>query len=116
MSVELPPKPSRRSKALAAMACALAVLGLVFPAPGFLELYRIPAGTACRPMGQVASIFLAGLGTPLLVLPFAIMAISEHVASRVMGLLAMTISVLPLPLYSFLFRWIMDTHALVPQP
>ena len=116
MSVELPPKPSRRSKAFAAMACALAVLGLVFPAPSFLELYSIPAGTACRPMGQVAGIFLAGLGTPLLVLPFAMVAISEHGASRVMGLLAMAISALPLPIYFFLFRWIMDAHGLIPLP
>lgn len=116
MSVELPPKPSGASKVFATVACAFAVIGLVLPIPCFVELFSIPAGTACRPMGCAISIFFAGLGTPFLVLPFAIVAISERGSSRMVGLLAMALSVLPFPIYFFLFDWIMDAHALVPKP
>ena len=116
MSVELPPTPSKASKVFAAVACAMAVIGLLLPIPCFWELYSIPAGTACRPMGCAARIFFAGLGTPFLVLPFAIVAIAERGSSRIAGLVALALSVLPFPLYYFLFDWIMDAHALIAKP
>ena len=116
MSVQERPKPSTASRVFSALACALAVLGLVWPIPAFWELYNLPAGTACRPMGETASIFLVGLGTPLLVLPFAIVAISERGSSRMLGLLAIALSVLPFPVYFLLLRWIIEAHALSLKP
>lgn len=94
----------------------MAVAGLVLPIPGFWDLYSIPVGTECRPMGQAFSIFLFGLGTPAVVLPFAIVAMTERGTSRKLGLVAVALSVLPLPIFYFLFDWIMDAHALIPLP
>ncbi len=113
---ELPPKPSKASKVFALVACVLALFGLVLPIPGFWELYNIPAGTACRPMLQAASILFVGLGTPAIVLPFAIVAACERGSSRMVGLLAIALSILPFPVYFFLFHWIMDAHALTAKP
>ena len=116
MTANEPPKPSTASKVFGIVACALAVAGLVLPLPGFWELYNIPVGTECRPMGQAFSIFLFGLGTPSVVLPFAIVAMAERGTSRKLGLVAVALSLLPLPIFNFLFGWIMNAHALIPLP
>ena len=110
------PNPSRASRVFATVACGFAVVGLIAPIPCFWDLYHAPVGTAVRPMGCVAGIFFAGLGTPFIVLPFAIVAIVERGSSRIAGLLALALSALPLPLYYFLLDWIMDAHSLTPKP
>lgn len=111
MSIEARARPVA-SRVFPVLACALAVLGLAWPIPAFWELYNLPTGSPCRPMGQTASVFLAGLGTPLLVLPFAITAISQRGSSRMVGLLAIAFSALPFPIYFLLLRWILEAHAL----
>lgn len=116
MTVHEPPMPSPASKSFGTVACALAVAGLVLPLPGFWDLYNLPVGTECRPMGQAFSIFLFGLGTPSVVLPFAIIAMAQRGTSRKLGLVAVALSLLPLPTLYFLLGWIMEAHALIPLP
>ena len=45
------PQPRDRAFRLAVTACALVAVGILFSIPSFVELYRIPAGTAPRPGG-----------------------------------------------------------------
>ena len=99
-------------------ACALAAFGLLFPLPSFVELYNEPAGSSVRPMGQAALIFLAGIGTPIVVviLLLATDTIFKPGASRWLSVLAIVLAAIPFPAYVLLFRWIVDSHRLVLKP
>lgn len=110
-------KPTQGTRyGVAITACVLAVIGTAWPLPWFVELYQVPAGTAVRPMGAAGSVFLCGLGTPLLVMPLALLALSRGGASRWLGMLAALLSLFPLPVYWLLMRWIVSAHGLELKP
>ena len=96
-------------------ACVIALLGLIIPTPSFVELYHIPAGTATRPMGPAAAALACG-GVPFVVAPLAILAFQSRGRSRWLGVFAAVTSLLPFPVYFFLFKWIVDTHNLTLKP
>lgn len=100
----------------AIVACALACVGILLPLPSFIGLYNVAPGSSIRPMGEAALIFLAGIGTPVVVLPFAICALFTRGPSRRLGLLAIALSAIPLPAYVILFRWIVALHLLELKP
>jgi hypothetical protein len=97
-------------------ALAIAISGLLLPIPSFVELYQIPAETACRPMGQAAAFFICGVGTPLLVFPLGLLGWPGRPTLRRYGIAAMILSLIPFPLYFVLFRWIVDFHHLILEP
>ena len=100
----------------AVVALVFAIGGILLPIPSFIELYRIPVETACRPMGQVTAMILAGFGTPLAAIVLGILSWSGGRTIRLYGIAAMLLSLVPLPLYYFLFRWIVDSHHLLLEP
>jgi hypothetical protein len=98
------------------VALVFAVGGILFPIPSFVELYHKPADTGCRPMGQVAAMILSGIGTPLVVIALSILGWYGRRMLRLYGVAAMILSLVPLPLYYFLFQWIVDCHRLILEP
>lgn len=105
------PSTTHEAARSATLACVVAAIGLLYPIPGFVGLYNLAPGTACRPMG-LAFAFLVGLVTPLVVLPLGTAATRQRGACRVFGTLAISLSLLPLPVCFVLFRWIVHIHAL----
>jgi hypothetical protein len=97
-------------------ACVVAAIGMLLPLPSFFELYHDAPGSSVRPIGPAVMMFLAGVGTPVIVWPLGICAAWKSGASRFLGLLAIALSVIPLPAYFFAFRWIVETHMLDLKP
>jgi hypothetical protein len=97
----------------AVAAWIVVVLGLALPIPSFIELYQIPIGTMCRPMGQAAMMLLSGFGTPLLAICLGSFCWKGSRSARLGGIAAAILSLIPLPLYYFLFQWIVDSHHLL---
>ena len=98
---------------LAIVAMAIAVIGICYPIPAYLELYNIRPGTACRPMGVAMAAFLSGIGSPVLTLIFASLASFRGRTSRCIAGVAAIFSLVPLPLYWWLFHWIVSAHSLI---
>jgi len=98
---------------LAIASLLIAVVGILLPIPAYLELYNTPVGTTCRPMGAAVAVFLGGVGAPLLAILFALLAFSGGRISRRLGIVAGILSLTPLPLYWWLFRWIVSAHSLI---
>ena len=68
-------------------------------------------------MGPAAAVFLAGIGTPVIVMTLVLLAsIGGGQISRRLSAGAAILSLVPLPLYWFLFRWIVDAHHLILKP
>jgi len=105
-----------RSMDLSVVALVFALVGILYPLPGFFELYHVAPGSSVRPMGLATAFFLAGLGTPLIVVPLGISAIYRPGKSRMIGWIALLLSAVPLPLHSFLFHWIVHNHGLHLKP
>jgi hypothetical protein len=110
--------PTSHSNQLGFVVVALvfAVGGILLPIPSFVDLYRFPAETACRPMAQAAAFFLCGVGTPLLVFPLGLLGWSGRRKLRLYGIAAILLSLLPFPLYYFLLQWIVESHHLIIEP
>jgi hypothetical protein len=98
------------------VALVFAIGGILLPIPSFVELYQIPVDTACRPMGQAAAFLICGIGTPLVVITLGILGWTGRRSVRFYGIAAMLLSLVPFPLYYFLFRWIVDCHHLIMEP
>jgi len=109
------PITAREARSSATTACVVAIVGFLCPIPEAIALYKTPTGTDCRPMG-VAVVFLVGLVTPLVVRPFVLEAFRQRGVCRVLGAVAIFLSVLPLPVYLFLFHWIITAHSLRTMP
>jgi hypothetical protein len=101
---------------LAVISLLMAVGSVLFPLPGFIDLYGVPAGTACRPMGQAMSLFVMGIGGPFVALVLAAAAFSRGRVSRRIAIVAGVLSLVPFPLQWFLFRWIVESHNLILEP
>lgn len=93
-----------------------AAMGYLAPVPGLMELYFVPAGSAVRPMGLAAAIFMSGVLTPLFVAPLAVFACRNGGLSRSFAALAALGAFVPLPVYMFLFQWIVRAHSLTLKP
>jgi hypothetical protein len=101
----------------AAAAMVVSVAGTLVPIPSCLELYNVPAGSACRPMGTAAICLVAGIGTPACALTLALLAsLCGARISRRLSVGAVVLSFIPLPVYWLLFRWIVAAHHLVLKP
>lgn len=100
----------------AVAALLIAIGGILLPIPGYVELYRMPIGSACRPMGQAVAFFFCGFGSPLIVIILGVLAWSRRRTSRFCCVAAVLLSLVPLPLYRFLLRWIIDSHHLTMEP
>lgn len=111
------PIPTRSdSFGVGVVALVLAVGSVAFPIPAFVDLYSVPPGTACRPMGAAMVLFLGGLGIPLVAIVFGLLSLAYGRISRILGITAILLSCVPLPLYYFLFRWIIHSHHLILEP
>jgi hypothetical protein len=97
---------------MAIVSLVIAVGSLLFPLPGIIELYNIPPGTACRPMGIVAFLFLASILGPLFTLVLAVPACFRGRISRRLAIIAGILSFVPFPLYRSVFHWIVVAHNL----
>ena len=108
--------PAVRSNWFSFVAIAAAIGGILFPISSFVELYQMPVDTACRPMGQAATILLCGFGTPLIVIILGLLGWTKGRIERICCIAALLLSFIPLPLYYFLLRWIVDSHHLIMEP
>jgi hypothetical protein len=100
--------------AITAVVAALA--GICCPIPLFVDFYNVPAGTMCRPMGLAMAIFSSGIACPILTLIPASLALFCGRLSRYVAVVAIITSLMPIPLYFWLFHWIVNAHHLVLEP
>jgi hypothetical protein len=106
-----------RGLGLAVTSLLLALGSILYPVPGFVELYGVPPGTAGRWMGLTLVLFEAGIGAPLLVIVLALLAfIAGGRISRRVCVVAGLLAFVPLPFYWWLFHWIANTHHLILEP
>jgi hypothetical protein len=109
----LPNAPIRKQSPVLAMAAlVIAIFAVLHPIPSFIELYHIPADTACRPMGATWALFFDGMLLPVVAIILAVAAFFCGKASRRLAGVAVFLSLVPLPVYLLLLQWIIKAHHL----
>jgi hypothetical protein len=114
----IPSNPPAREPgfSLAVISLLMALGSILFPFPGLIELYDVPVGTECRPMGQAMTLFVAGVGGPVVALVLAAAAFSRGRISRRIAVVAGILSLVPFPLQWFTLHWIVQSHNLILEP
>jgi hypothetical protein len=107
---------TRHSFHLGLVALVIAVGSIALPISGYVDLYNVPPGTACRPMSQVVNWFVCGVGGPLAAIVFGLLSFVDGRVSRILGVTAILLSFIPFPLYYLLFHWIVNSHHLIMEP
>jgi hypothetical protein len=97
---------------LVTMAMIVAVVGIMAPMAAFWDLYNLPSGTQCRPIGAAVAFLTSGVITPLFALFLVRIARPTTPFGKKLALAASLLSLVPFPLYYAVFRWIVAAHHL----